>query len=125
MASEQDLICPVDDDRRYERMWSCLPWLCHNYWLQYRYSMDDARLRHHLFPLLRRSINFYLHYLETGADGRLHLPETFSPEYYAPDGRKLTRDCTMDLALLKMGLPGPARKLRAPAPPGPAHPPLA
>jgi len=103
VAAQQDLICPVDDDRRYEKMWCCLPWTCHNYWLQYRYSMDDERLRNNLFPLLRRSINFYLHYLEPGPDGRLHLPPTFSPEYYSADGRNLTRDCTTDLALLKWG----------------------
>jgi hypothetical protein len=103
VAAQQDLISTVDDDRRYEKMWCCLPWTCHNYWQQYRYSMDDDRLRHNLFPLLRRAINFYLHYVETGADGRLHLPETFSPEYYSSDGRNLTRDCTTDLALLKWG----------------------
>jgi alpha-L-fucosidase 2 len=103
VAAQQDLICPVDDDHRYSKMWCCLPWTCHNYWMQYRYSMDDHRLRHKLFPLLRRSINFYLHHLETGADGKFHLPPTFSPEYYAPDGRNLTRNCTTDLALLKWG----------------------
>ena len=103
IAAAEDLISALDEDCRYERCWSNLPWVCHNYWLQYRYSMDDERLRRNLFPLLRRAINLYLHYVQERDDGRLHLPPTFSPEYYAPDGRSLTRDCNIDLALLKWG----------------------
>ncbi|WP_348652594.1 glycoside hydrolase family 95-like protein [Streptomyces sp. WMMC500] len=74
-----------------------LTWALHNVWLSYRHSMDDDVLRDVLFPLLRRSVNYYLHFLTEGADGRLHLPTTFSPEYGgAPD-------CTYDLALLRWG----------------------
>ena len=58
-----------------------LPWICHNYWLQYRYSMDDGRLRRGLFPLLKRSVNYYLHQLKPGADGKLHIAAGSSPEY--------------------------------------------
>jgi hypothetical protein len=72
-----------------------LPWTLHNVWLQYRYSMDDAMLRNKIFPLLRRSMNYYLHFLQKGADGKLHLPATYSPEYgSAPD-------CNFDLALVR------------------------
>ena len=74
-----------------------LTWVCHNYWRQYRYSMDDARLRDKLFPLLRRCVNYYLHLMEKGDDGRLHLSETFSPEYGT------ARDCNYDLSLLRWG----------------------
>jgi hypothetical protein len=74
-----------------------LTWACHNYWRQYRYSMDDARLREKLLPLLRRCTNYYLHLLERGPDGKLHLPETFSPEY------GVARDCNYDLSLLRWG----------------------
>ena len=74
-----------------------LTWLCHNLWLQYRYTMDTDMLRSTLFPTLRRAINYYLHFLEEGDDGRLHLPSTYSPEYgSAPD-------CNYDLALLRWG----------------------
>ena len=73
-----------------------LPWACHNYWLQYRYSMDPKVLER-LFPLLRRSINFYLHILEQGDDGRLHLPPTGSPE------SATVPDCNYDLGLLRWG----------------------
>ncbi|MGW3659856.1 glycosyl hydrolase family 95 catalytic domain-containing protein [Streptomyces sp. NPDC005151] len=74
-----------------------LTWALHNVWLGYRHTMDDAVLRDVLYPLLRRSINYYLHFLTEGADGRLHLPKTYSPEY------GFATDCNYDLALLTWG----------------------
>ncbi|GAA1156721.1 hypothetical protein GCM10009654_10730 [Streptomyces hebeiensis] len=72
-----------------------LPWALHNVWLTYRHTMDRGLLRDVLYPLLRRTTNYYLHFLYEGEDGRLHLPRTFSPEYgSAPD-------CNYDLALLR------------------------
>ncbi|MFL6077359.1 MAG: glycosyl hydrolase family 95 catalytic domain-containing protein [Mycobacteriales bacterium] len=74
-----------------------LTWALHNVWLSYRHTMDVRILRDVVYPLLRRSVNYYLHFLSPGADGRLHLPLTFSPEYgTAPD-------CNYDLALLRWG----------------------
>jgi hypothetical protein len=74
-----------------------LPWALHNVWLHYRHTMDDSLLRDPLFPLLRRSVNYYRHFLTNGADGHLHLPATHSPEYgEAPD-------CNYDLSLLRWG----------------------
>lgn len=79
-----------------------LTWVCHNVWRQYRHSMEDTMLRNSLYPLLRRSINFYLHILEKEADGKLHMPETISPEYGS--FLQLTvRDSHYDLALLRWG----------------------
>ena len=74
-----------------------LTWALHNAWLSYRHSMDDAVLREVIYPLLRRAINYYLHFLQEGADGRLHLPRTYSPEY------DFTTDANYDLALLTWG----------------------
>jgi len=72
-----------------------LPWALHNVWLHYRHSMDRGLLEDVLYPLLRRSTNYYLHFLTEQSDGKLHLPKTFSPEYGpAPD-------CNYDLALLR------------------------
>jgi len=72
-----------------------LTWALHNVWLTYRHSMDDILLRDVLFPLLRRAVNYYLHFLTTDSAGRMHLPKTLSPEYgSAPD-------CNYDLALLR------------------------
>src|SRR5438270_1428960 len=74
-----------------------LTWALHNVWLTYRHTLDARVLREVVFPLLRRSINYYLHFLTPGADGRLHLPLTFSPEYgTAPD-------CNYDLSLIRWG----------------------
>lgn len=75
-----------------------LAWALHNYYLQYRYTMDDRMLREQLLPLLRRSINFYLHLLTLGPDNKLHLPVAVSPEYPLKAG-----DTNYDLSLLRWG----------------------
>ncbi|SDP41784.1 hypothetical protein SAMN04487981_12271 [Streptomyces sp. cf386] len=75
-----------------------LTWALHNVWLSYRHTMDESILRDVLFPLLRKAIAYYLHFLEPGPDGRLHLPATFSPEYGGN-----SRDCNYDLMLLTWG----------------------
>jgi hypothetical protein len=107
-ATTQNLISPID------RAWTenkpthtnistkvpeigLLTWACHNLWLQYKYSMDDKMLRNKLFPLLRKSINYYLHFIERKENGELHLQYTYSPEY------GISRDTNFDLALLKWG----------------------
>ena len=78
-----------------------LPWTVHNYYLQYRYSMDETMLRDRIFPLLKRSINYYLHLLKEGPDGKLHIPRGLSPEY--PSQPNPNPDCNIDLALLRWG----------------------
>lgn len=92
-----DMIGHREQDMRWANMTGNLPWALNNAWSFYRYSMDDAMLREKLFPLLRRSINFYLHMLTEGPDGKLHLPPTISPE------SGTHKDCNFDLALLKWG----------------------
>jgi hypothetical protein len=97
LATAFDLKGKRNEDVRYNEMVGCLPWLLNNCWLHYRYTMDKEMLEVKVFPLLRRSINFYRHMLYTGDDGKLHLPPTYSPE----SGN--TGDCNFDLALLKWG----------------------
>ncbi|EDY53037.1 conserved hypothetical protein [Streptomyces clavuligerus] len=75
-----------------------LVWALHNVWLSYRHTMDVSILRDTLFPLLRRAVSYYLHFLAPGPDGRLHLPKTFSPEYGVD-----APDCNYDLMLLRWG----------------------
>ena len=94
-CSQQDLEGSLAMDTRFEREWGNLLWICHNYWLQYRFSMNETMLRDRLFPLLRNAVNFYLPALQEHADGKIHLPVTFSPEIGS------TRDCNYDLALLR------------------------
>ena len=71
-----------------------LTWACHNIWLEYRYSMDKEILKK-LFPILKRSVNYYLHFLKEEDDKRFHLPSTYSLEYGSAS------DCNFDLSLLK------------------------
>jgi hypothetical protein len=78
---------------------SSLPFVCHNYWLQYRYSMDKDMLKDRFYPLLKKTINFYMHLVTEGDDGKLHLPFAISPEYDVK-----AKDCNVDLALLRWGL---------------------
>ena len=75
-----------------------LTWALHNVWLSYRHTMEPRILRDVVYPLLRRAINYYRHFLFTGADGRLHLPATFSPEYGVD-----APDTNYDLALIRWG----------------------
>ncbi|WP_261381507.1 glycosyl hydrolase family 95 catalytic domain-containing protein [Paenibacillus cremeus] len=91
-----DLSSKVDDEV------GNLTWVCHCLWRQYRYSMDDRLLEQLLYPVLRRSINYYLHLLEEGEDGHLHLPPMISPEYGSFFKTKVS-DCHYDLALLHWG----------------------
>ena len=42
--------------------------------------ITDQR-QHAFYPLLRGSVNLYLHLLKQGQDGKLHLPKMLSPEY--------------------------------------------
>lgn len=81
----------------YDKEPGNLQWVMHNYFQQYRYSLDDSLLRYRLYPLLKRSTNLYLNILVKDKMGKYHLPETFSPEY------ALTKDANFDLALLKWG----------------------
>ena len=63
--------------------------------------MDDVMLRHRVFPMLKRSINYYLRLLQEGPDGKLHIPKGFSPEY---EGQPSPNpDCNIDLSLLRWG----------------------
>jgi hypothetical protein len=74
-----------------------LIWGMHNVWRGYRHSMDTAVLRDVLYPILGKAVNYYLHFLAEGADGRLHLSQTRSPEYAN------ATDATYDLSLIRWG----------------------
>lgn len=72
-----------------------LAWVMQLWFDAYRFTMDNQVL-HDLYPLLRRTVNFYLHYTTTNAtDGSIHMPETYSPEYAS------AADCNYDNALLR------------------------
>ena len=76
-------------------------WALWLYWQQYRYSMDESLVKeqskHAFYPLLKGSVNLYLHLLKLGENGKLHLPTLHSPEYgEAPDNN-------YNLSLLRWG----------------------
>lgn len=75
-----------------------LTWIMYNCWLYYQMTMDTDYLRVVVYPLLRRCVNYYLHFLTREKDGFYHLPPTSSPEY----GQDCP-DCNYDLALLRFG----------------------
>jgi hypothetical protein len=75
-----------------------LPWLMQQFQEQYLCTMDDERLRNEIQPLLKRTMNTFLHILDLGEDGRYHIPNSFSDEY----GSAL--DANQNLALLRWGL---------------------
>jgi hypothetical protein len=87
------------------RLWAIpgnLTWCLHNYYMHYRYTMDHSLVldqnKHSFYPLLRANINLFLNLLERGEDGKLHLPERYSPEYFMTG-----KDSNYDLALLRWG----------------------
>ncbi|MFF2848515.1 glycoside hydrolase family 95-like protein [Streptomyces sp. NPDC058001] len=97
-ASQEDLVTsPIGVPGTGTPEVGNLTWAMHNVWLTYRHTMDEDLLRYVVFPILRRSVNYYFHFLFEGADGRLHLPTTLSPEYAG------AKDCNYDLALLRWG----------------------
>jgi alpha-L-fucosidase 2 len=97
LAVAWDMRGSREGDMRYYDLVGNLPWAMNNCWSQYRYSMDDAMLREKIYPVLRRSINLYLHMVREEPDGKLHLPPTYSPETGA------FAECNFDLALFKWG----------------------
>ena len=97
LAVAWDMRGSREGDMRYYDLVGNLTWAMNNCWSQYRYSMDDAMLREKIYPLLRRSINLYLHMVHEEPDGKLHLLPTYSPE------TGVFGDCNFDLALFKWG----------------------
>ncbi|TWU50620.1 hypothetical protein Poly51_39120 [Rubripirellula tenax] len=75
-----------------------LLWTCHDYWLMLERTMDRQRTTEKFFPLLKKSVHTYLHFMVEGEDGLIHLPHTRSPEYGAGE------DCNFNLALFRWGL---------------------
>lgn len=106
LATAQDLAGSADDDKRYKNLHANLPWVMHNVWLMYRYAMDKNFLRRQVYPLLKRSISYYLHILQKESDGKYHIPLGYSPEYPAISSAQAgeTKDANIDIALLKWGL---------------------
>lgn len=75
-----------------------LTWALHSYWQYYRMTMEDNFLRDILYPLLKKSISFMLHFIFK-EDGKWHIMPTASPEYGT-----VAQDTNYDISLLRWGL---------------------
>ncbi|SMP51778.1 protein of unknown function [Neorhodopirellula lusitana] len=84
-------------DRNISRECGNLLWAMHNVDLEYRYWQDTDLRDRVLYPILLRAVNYHRHFLVREADGLLHLPTTYSPEYRAAE------DCSYDLDSLRWG----------------------
>lgn len=104
-TSGRDLRSPLSKIDRTEAVSEDAPrehgnlmWALHNVWLHYRHTFDPA-LQRELISLLSEATAYYLDVLKPGADGRLHMPRSLSPEYPEP-----AADTNYDLSLLRWGL---------------------
>jgi alpha-L-fucosidase 2 len=77
------------------------PWMAQHVWWQYSYGQDREYLRERGYPFLKKTVRFFENVLEEGADGKLHVPLSISPEYYSNDLTAWTKDPTCDLALVR------------------------
>jgi hypothetical protein len=92
----QNMISSNDD-----KVPDMLAWLLHDYWLHCVYEGDNQRLRDGLFPILRKTGNSYLNYLEENnlvdEGGVIHIKNSWSPEYEGGHGQ----DINFTIALLR------------------------
>lgn len=75
-----------------------LTWVMHNCFLCYKMTMDDKYLYEVVYPILRRCVNYYVHFLYKRDDNKWHLLKTASPEYGVE-----TEDTNYELSLLRWG----------------------
>jgi len=99
-SSSYNLVSPLRPDLAPTNQYEVgnLTWVLFYYWQYCTYRADEKELLEKFYPLLKRSIAYYLHLLHQGEDGKMHLPLTASPEY------KPAADCNYDLSLLRWGL---------------------
>ncbi len=76
-------------------------WLAQYIWWYYRYSMDEEFLRRRGYPFMKKCMQFYENILERGGDSRLHVPLSYSPEYFSNDLKSWTPDPTGDLSIIR------------------------
>ncbi len=76
-------------------------WLAHHYWLHFLYSRDTQFLQQQALPFIRLAFLTYANLLEAGADNKLHVPLSYSPEWGEGSMEALVPDPTCDLALIR------------------------
>ncbi|HEX5667273.1 MAG TPA: hypothetical protein VFX73_00650, partial [Chitinophagaceae bacterium] len=98
--SGYDLMAPLDQkDLRAGRFEpGNLTWTLFYYHRYFLYSQDTVELVRRIYPLLKRSVNYLVHLLKPGGDGKLHLVKSHSPEYADAE------DAHYSLSALRWGL---------------------
>lgn len=85
-----------------------ITWIMFTVYRHFIMSMDEKLLRETLFPLLKAAINVYLAVSFEAEDGKIHLPQTTSPEYpgpFNPRGNSCPwEDTAYDISLFGWGL---------------------
>jgi alpha-L-fucosidase 2 len=59
-------------------------WYCQHFWEHYAFGLDSGYLRAAAYPILKETCEFWQDHLKTLADGRLVVPNGWSPEH-GPD----------------------------------------
>ncbi len=75
-----------------------LVWMMLYYYRYFQYTGDEQELRQHIYPLLKRSVNYLIHLLKKDDQGIYHLVKSHSPEFADAE------DAHYTLAGLKWGL---------------------
>lgn len=104
-STERTLFSPVTEPGNLKSFNSSreggnLIWALFYCYTEYKMTGNETLLTGVIYPLLKRAVQYYLYFLYTGDDGRLHLKATLSPEYLKSD----SDDVNYDLSLLRWGL---------------------
>ena len=84
-------------------------WVVYHYWLYYEHTMDDDFLRDTCYPMLREQARFCAAYLRRGADGRIEIFPSHSPEQGGNSLEAIGKNSTIDLLLFRMTFEKAAR----------------
>nr|WP_233164048.1 glycoside hydrolase family 95 protein [Snuella sedimenti] len=77
-------------------------WLSHHFYLHWRYSMDREFLKERAYPWIKDVAVFLEELSEEGADGKLKLPLSSSPEIFNNEAKAWFYEITnYDLALMR------------------------
>jgi hypothetical protein len=95
-----DLVAPLNhnDLRLGQFEPGNLVWMMLYYYRYYQYTGDETEMRQHIYPLLKRSVNYLIHLLKKDDEGVYHLIKSHSPEFADAE------DAHYTLAGLKWGL---------------------
>lgn len=73
-------------------------WYCHHFWEHYAFTMDKKYLRDVAYPVMKETCEFWEDHLKTLPDGRLVVPDAWSPEHGpTEDGVSYAQEIVWDL----------------------------